>query len=130
MIANKNRNILRNEIKWVEVKENIYLMLYKYCILFVSKYLFSLIFTGFLSLEDETLGVPGNAGLKDQVMALRWVQQNIHNFGGDPHNVTIFGESAGAASVHYLTLSPLTKGMNLVLTVQQHLILLHNCRST
>ncbi|KAJ8930542.1 hypothetical protein NQ314_016657 [Rhamnusium bicolor] len=66
---------------------------------------------GFLSLEDESLGVPGNAGLKDQALALKWIQQNIHNFGGDASNVTIFGESAGGASVHYLTLSPLTKGL-------------------
>lgn len=66
---------------------------------------------GFLSLEDESLGVPGNAGLKDQVEALRWVRDNIKSFGGDPNNVTIFGESAGAASVHYLILSPTTKGL-------------------
>nr|XP_023025748.1 esterase B1-like [Leptinotarsa decemlineata] len=66
---------------------------------------------GFLSLEDQSLGVPGNAGLKDQTLALKWVQKNINNFGGDPQNVTIFGESAGSASVHYLTLSPLTKGL-------------------
>ncbi|CAG9864091.1 unnamed protein product [Phyllotreta striolata] len=66
---------------------------------------------GFLSLEDQSLNVPGNAGLKDQTLALKWVQKNIHNFGGDPDNVTIFGESAGSASVHYLTLSPTTKGL-------------------
>ncbi|KAG5891746.1 hypothetical protein JTB14_012481 [Gonioctena quinquepunctata] len=66
---------------------------------------------GFLSLDDPSLEVPGNAGMKDQVMALKWVQKNIHNFGGDPSNVTIFGNSAGAASVHYLTLSPLSKGL-------------------
>ncbi|KAG5891748.1 hypothetical protein JTB14_012482 [Gonioctena quinquepunctata] len=66
---------------------------------------------GFLSLEDQSLGVPGNAGLKDQAFALKWVQKNIHNFGGDPDNVTLFGESAGSASAHYLTLSPLTKGL-------------------
>lgn len=54
----------------------------------------------------------GNQGLKDIVMALKWIQKNISQFGGDPDNVTIFGESAGGASVHYLTISPLTKGTN------------------
>ncbi|XP_064211368.1 uncharacterized protein LOC655784 [Tribolium castaneum] len=66
---------------------------------------------GFLKLDDATLGVPGNAGMKDMVMALKWVRKNISKFGGDPNNVTIFGESAGAASVHYLVLSPLAKGL-------------------
>lgn len=66
---------------------------------------------GFLTLDDPKLGVPGNAGLKDQVMALKWVQKNIRNFGGDPNNVTIFGESAGASSVHFLLLSPMAKGL-------------------
>ncbi|KAG8034161.1 hypothetical protein G9C98_001245 [Cotesia typhae] len=64
---------------------------------------------GFLNLDDEEAS--GNQGLKDQVMALRWVQQNIGKFGGDPNNVTIFGESAGGASVHYLNLSPLARGL-------------------
>ncbi|KZC13030.1 Esterase FE4 [Dufourea novaeangliae] len=62
---------------------------------------------GFLNLENEI--APGNQGLKDQVMALRWVKDNISNFGGDPDNVTIFGESAGGASVHYLSISPLVE---------------------
>lgn len=46
---------------------------------------------GFLSLKDSKVGVPGNAGLKDQTMALKWVKQNIECFGGDPNNITIAG---------------------------------------
>ncbi len=53
----------------------------------------------------------GNYGLADQIMALRWVQENIARFGGNPANVTIFGESAGAADVNALIASPLTKGL-------------------
>ncbi|KAF2898714.1 hypothetical protein ILUMI_07459 [Ignelater luminosus] len=66
---------------------------------------------GFLNLEDPTLGVPGNAGLKDQVMALKWVKRNISQFCGDPDNVTIFGQSSGSASVQCLMLSPMAKGL-------------------
>ena len=53
----------------------------------------------------------GNYGLMDQVAALRWVEQNIAQFGGDPRNVTIFGESAGALDINVLMTSPLTKGL-------------------
>ena len=63
---------------------------------------------GFLSTEDEVC--PGNNGMKDQVAALRWVRDNIAAFGGNPNSVTIFGESAGGASVHYHLLSPVSQG--------------------
>ncbi len=56
-------------------------------------------------------GTSGNQGLKDQVAALRWVHENIGAFGGDPGNVTIFGESAGAASVCWLLVVPEAKGL-------------------
>ncbi|XP_020709905.2 esterase E4-like isoform X2 [Athalia rosae] len=64
---------------------------------------------GFLHLDDPV--VPGNMGLKDQTAALKWVKENISQFGGDPNNVTIFGVSSGGASVHYQILSPLSKGL-------------------
>lgn len=69
---------------------------------------------GFLRCEDSSLGVPGNAALKDMVMALKWVQKNIKCFRGDPNNVTIFGQSAGGASCHYLMLSPIARGAFLI----------------
>lgn len=63
-----------------------------------------------LSAENET-GISGNYGLLDQIAALKWVQNNISAFGGDPENVTIFGESAGGISVSMLCASPLAKGL-------------------
>ncbi|KAM9854622.1 pyrethroid hydrolase Ces2e-like [Aulostomus maculatus] len=64
---------------------------------------------GFLSTGDKHMS--GNFGLLDQVEALKWIQNHIHNFGGDPRSVTIFGESAGGVSVSLLLLSPLSDGL-------------------
>ncbi|KAG9469583.1 hypothetical protein GDO78_020154 [Eleutherodactylus coqui] len=64
---------------------------------------------GFLRTTDNQSS--GNYGLKDQVAALHWIQENIAAFGGDPSSVTIFGESAGAISASALALSPLSKGL-------------------
>jgi len=64
---------------------------------------------GFASIGDSVL--PGNNGMKDQVAALKWIQQNIVGFGGNPNNVTITGLSAGASSVHYHMISPMSKGL-------------------
>jgi para-nitrobenzyl esterase len=69
---------------------------------------------GFLAhpaLSAEQGGRSGAYGLLDQRMALKWVQQNIEYFGGDPDNVTIFGESAGGHSVMALIASPKTDGL-------------------
>ncbi|BFZ11458.1 hypothetical protein BsWGS_14497 [Bradybaena similaris] len=64
---------------------------------------------GFLTTGDDVM--PGNYGMLDQVLALRWVRDNIRSFGGDPNSVTIFGESAGAASCSLHVLSPLSRGL-------------------
>jgi len=62
---------------------------------------------GFLVLEGTN--IQGNQAMKDQVIALRWIKENIAKFGGDPDNITIAGLSAGAISVHAQILSPMAK---------------------
>lgn len=59
----------------------------------------------------NTTQIPGNAGLRDQVTLLNWVKRNAKYFGGDPDDVTIAGQSAGAVSAHLLTLSQATEGL-------------------
>ena len=63
---------------------------------------------GFLALEDGV--TKGNYGFADQVNALEWVRKNIQDFGGDPDRITIFGQSAGAASVRAMLASPQSNG--------------------
>ncbi|CAG2173673.1 unnamed protein product, partial [Oppiella nova] len=64
---------------------------------------------GFLYGGDDR--APGNQGFYDQLLALKWVSENIHKFGGDRDQITIFGESAGSWSVSVQILSPLSKGL-------------------
>lgn len=68
---------------------------------------------GFLCLPElaEEAGHTGNYGLFDQAAALQWVKRNITAFGGDPENITIMGQSAGAMSVQQLCISPMTDGL-------------------
>ena len=62
---------------------------------------------GFLTTGDSA--APGNFGMLDQMEALKWVKENIENFGGNPGKVTMFGASAGGTSVSLHLLSPLSK---------------------
>jgi acetylcholinesterase len=62
---------------------------------------------GFMIMPSK--GISGNAGLKDQQMALEWVHENISNFNGDPNRICLFGESSGAAAVHLQVLNPKSK---------------------
>jgi para-nitrobenzyl esterase len=67
---------------------------------------------GYLGLPElDKEGASGDYGLQDQLAALRWVQSNIARLGGDPHNVTLFGESAGAHAIGILMTSPLAKDL-------------------
>jgi len=65
-------------------------------------------YIGFLNFDIDEC--PGNMGLKDQRLAIKWVKENISAFGGDANNITIFGESAGSASVQCHTISSRSTG--------------------
>jgi acetylcholinesterase len=65
----------------------------------------------FVYIHSGTPEVPGNAGMFDQLMALEFIKNNIDRFGGDPDNITLFGESAGAVAVSLHLLSPLSRNL-------------------
>lgn len=64
-----------------------------------------------LSAYDEKYRYSANVGMTDIIAALQWIQDNIEQFGGDPENVTVFGESGGGAKVLALMTSPYAKGL-------------------
>ncbi len=61
--------------------------------------------------RQRPAGLRGDYAFMDQIAALQWVRRNVASFGGDPHNVTLFGESAGGISVNALLMSPLARGL-------------------
>jgi carboxylesterase type B len=64
-------------------------------------------FFGFLAIDEDT---PGNNGLWDMALALEWTRNNAKAFGGDPNQITVFGQSAGSMATDLFTLSPHTQG--------------------
>lgn len=68
-------------------------------------------FSNFAAINEEKFAASGNVGMLDIVAALQWVKDNISNFGGDPHNVTIMGQSGGGAKVCILTAMPAAQGL-------------------
>ncbi|XP_065215837.1 esterase E4-like [Planococcus citri] len=64
---------------------------------------------GYLNLNLKVCS--GNQGLKDAILSLQWIKENISVFGGDPDNITLMGSSAGSVIVHFMLLSPLAKGL-------------------
>ncbi|XP_023175797.2 esterase B1-like isoform X2 [Drosophila hydei] len=78
---------------------------------------------GFLSFADPALNIPGNAGLKDVVLALKWIKANVGSFNGDANNITLFGHSSGSRMVHLMTMSPQAEGLfnkAILMAGQQH----------
>ena len=78
---------------------------------------------GFMCLPSDEAS--GNMGILDQIMALKWIQNHITSFGGDPNRVTIFGQSAGAASASHIMLSPLAEVCNPWLFPHFAILILH-----
>ena len=73
---------------------------------------------GFLYLDETTIN--GNLGIKDQRLAIEWVNSYIHNFGGDVSSITLFGQSAGAISIGAHLISPQSKGLFTSVIIQSN----------
>lgn len=94
------------------------LFTHNWCFLSLFLSVFVLIYpAGFLSTGDQS--AKGNYGLLDQIQALRWLNENIGHFGGDPERITIFGSGAGAACVNLLILSHHSEGKVLSLSLSR-----------
>jgi carboxylesterase type B len=72
------------------------------------KHIRNVFFSGFLNtnVSPDRKARMANYGLMDQIAALKWIQENIEQFGGDPNSVTLFGHNTGAACIHFLMQSP------------------------
>ncbi|XP_017874202.1 PREDICTED: esterase B1-like [Drosophila arizonae] len=82
---------------------------------------------GFLSFADPSLRIPGNAGLKDIILALKWIKANVGGFNGDANNITLFGHSSGSCIVHLLAMSPQAEGLfNKAILMAGHQLEIYN----
>ena len=88
---------------------------------------------GFMNVSslDSNFEDSGSLGIKDQIAALKWVKESIANFGGNPDNVTVFGQSAGAISTMLLTVTPAAKGLfNKAIPQSGHLLFYNTPKSS
>lgn len=73
--------------------------------------MFSIYSKAFASFANKSIDVPGNCGIKDIILALKWIKANCTRFNGDPENITLFGHSSGSTTVHILMQTHITQGL-------------------
>lgn len=79
-------------------------------------------FVGYLSMNNDKL--PGNYGLKDQLMALKWISRNIKAFGGNPKSVTLMGQSSGGVCVEFHLFSEKSRGKQMIIITYSYFLLM------